>query len=122
MIINNILVVSPMYKKIQAIIESKDLLKIFRYVSEEEVTQKDFIWADALVAFNIQTNFEFSQIKWVHSLGAGVDRFLYKKDWNKDVLLTRTICSFGQRIAEYCLSYILKGTKKMGSNNTKAIK
>lgn len=37
-----------------------------------------------------------------------MDRFLYKKNWNKDVLLTRTICSFGQRIAEYCLSYILK--------------
>jgi phosphoglycerate dehydrogenase-like enzyme len=47
-------------------------------------------------------------VKWVHSLGAGVDRFLHKKDWNQEILLTRTICSFGQRIAEYCLSYILK--------------
>jgi glyoxylate/hydroxypyruvate reductase A len=44
----------------------------------------------------------------VHSLGTGVDRLLFKKDWNGDVLLTSTICSFGQRIAEYCLSYILK--------------
>jgi glyoxylate/hydroxypyruvate reductase len=106
--INNILVVSPMYKEIQAIIESKNLQKNFRYLVEKEVTQNDFIWADALVAFNIQANCDYRQVKWVHSLGAGVDRFLFKRDWDRDVLLTRTICSFGQRITEYCLSYILK--------------
>lgn len=106
--INNILVVSPMYKEIQAIIECKDLQKNFRYLVEKEVTQNDFIWADALVAFNLGSNFDYRQVKWVHSLGAGVDRFLFKREWDRDVLLTRTICSFGQRIAEYCLSYILK--------------
>lgn len=106
--INHILVVSPMYKEIKEIIEKEKLQNKFRYLSEEEFTQTDLAWADALVAFNIKSHLDYSSIKWVHSLGAGVDRFLYKKKWNEEVLLTRTICSFGQRIAEYCLSYILR--------------
>lgn len=106
--IKNILVVSPMYKEIETMIESKGLQKKFRYLPEEEMTHDDLVWADAFVSFNLKTNYDYSHLKWVHSLGAGVDRFLFKNDWNEGVLLTRTICSFGQRIAEYCLSYILK--------------
>jgi glyoxylate/hydroxypyruvate reductase A len=106
--IENIVVVSPMYKEIRAIIESKNLKNNFRYLPEEDVTQEDLSWADAIVSFNTKTDFDYSHVKWVHSLGAGVDRLLFKKDWSENVLLTRTICSFGQRIAEYCLSYILK--------------
>jgi glyoxylate/hydroxypyruvate reductase A len=106
--IKNIVVVSPMYKEIQTIIESKELKKDFRFLTEEDVTQDDLIWADAFVSFNTKADYDYSHVKWVHSLGAGVDRLLFKKDWNEEVLLTRTICSFGQRIGEYCLSYILK--------------
>jgi glyoxylate/hydroxypyruvate reductase len=106
--ISTILVVSPMYKELQILIEKEVQQKTFRFIPEDELTQNDLSWADALVSFNLKADYDYSHIKWVHSLGAGVDRFLYKKDWNEAVLLTRTICSFGQRIAEYCLSYILK--------------
>ncbi|NEX79488.1 D-2-hydroxyacid dehydrogenase [Bacillus thermocopriae] len=106
--INNILVVSPMFKELQTIIQKEKLKKNFRFMAEEEFTQEDLVWADALVAFNLKSNIDYHHVQWVHSLGAGVDRFLFKKDWDESVLLTRTICSFGQRIAEYCLSYILK--------------
>ena len=82
--------------------------KNFRFLPEERLTTDHLDWADALVCFNLKSNVDYGQVKWVHSLGAGVDRFLYGKSWDKNVLLTRTICSFGQRIAEYCLSYILK--------------
>lgn len=106
--INHILIVSPMYKELQELIEKEEFKKRFRYLPEEKMTDDDLKWADALVSFNLKSNVDYSGLKWVHSLGAGVDRFLYKKDWDANVLLTRTICSFGQRIAEYCLSYILK--------------
>jgi glyoxylate/hydroxypyruvate reductase len=106
--IDNILLVSPMHNEIKEIIDKENLQNNLRYIPEGELTQTELDWADALAAFNVKSNFEYSSLKWVHSLGAGVDRFLYKKDWNEDVLLTRTICSFGQRIAEYCLSYILR--------------
>jgi glyoxylate/hydroxypyruvate reductase len=104
----HILVVSPMYTQLQAFIEKENLLNQFRFIPEDELTQAELNWSDALVAFNLRADYDYSNVKWVHSLGAGVDRFLYKKAWNENVLLTRTICSFGQRIAEYCLSYILK--------------
>ncbi|WP_442599836.1 D-2-hydroxyacid dehydrogenase [Neobacillus sp. D3-1R] len=106
--INNILVVSPMYRELQPLIEKENIRKNFRFIPENELENEDLKWADALVSFNLKSDIDYSQVKWVHSLGAGVDRFLYGKTWNEQVLLTRTICSFGQRIAEYCLSYILK--------------
>jgi glyoxylate/hydroxypyruvate reductase len=106
--IKNLLLVSPMYREIQALVEKEAPHKTFRFMPEEELSQRDVSWADALVSFNLKAEYDYSSIKWVHSLGAGVDRFLHKKDWNQEILLTRTICSFGQRIAEYCLSYILK--------------
>ncbi|MDQ0970151.1 glyoxylate/hydroxypyruvate reductase A [Neobacillus niacini] len=106
--IKNILLVSPMFRELQALIEKNAPDKTFRFMPEEELSQEDLSWADALVSFNLKAEYDYSSVKWVHSLGAGVDRFLHKKDWNQEILLTRTICSFGQRIAEYCLSYILK--------------
>lgn len=106
--INNILIVSPMFKELHSLIEKEQIEKNFRYLPEEEMTTADLDWADALVCFNLKSNIDYSQVKWVHSLGAGVDKFLYGKSWDENVLLTRTVCSFGQRIAEYCLSYILK--------------
>ncbi|TLS36780.1 D-2-hydroxyacid dehydrogenase [Pseudalkalibacillus caeni] len=106
--IHKILVVSPMHKEIQTVLEEKGLGKAFRYLPEEETGSADLEWADAFLAFNTKNDYDYSKVKWVHSLGAGVDRFLFQKDWDEDVLLTRTICSFGQRIGEYCLSYILK--------------
>ncbi|KAA0547071.1 D-2-hydroxyacid dehydrogenase [Bacillus sp. BGMRC 2118] len=106
--IQNILVVSPMHKEIQTMIGEEGLHYNFRYLLEEDVTNDDFIWADCFVGFNLNTHYDYGQVQWVHSLGAGVDRFLHHRTWPEHVLLTRTICSFGQRIAEYCLSYILK--------------
>lgn len=106
--ISNILLVSPMYKELKQLIEKEAPHKTFRFLPEDELTQADLSWADALVSFNLKSDYDYSTVKWVHSLGAGVDRFLHKKDWNEEVLLTRTICSFGTRIAEYCLSYILR--------------
>lgn len=97
-----------MHEEIKRIIEEKGIKKSFRYFSNDEFTQADINWADAFVSFNMKGQFDYHQLKWVHSLGAGVDRFLYKKDWPSNVCLTRTVCSFGQRIAEYCLSYLLK--------------
>lgn len=106
--INNILIVSPMHKEMERMIREKGLQQNFRYLSEADVSNDDFVWADAFVGFNLKGNYDYGQVQWVHSLGAGVDRFLHKKTWPQHVLLTRTICSFGQRIAEYCLSYLLR--------------
>ncbi len=106
--IENIVVVSPMFKKIKEIISSKEVHKNFRFLPEEKMSDADLEWADAFLAFNTKNDYDYSKVKWVHSLGAGVDRYVFKKKWDENVLLTRTICSFGQRIGEFCLSYLLK--------------
>jgi glyoxylate/hydroxypyruvate reductase len=106
--IKNILISGRIYKEVQAILEDKDLNYQFQYLSDDEVTLEDLQWADAFASFKPSPIFDTSHIKWVHSFGAGVDSFLHNKAWDENVLLTRTICSFGQKIAEYCLSYILR--------------
>ncbi|MDP4084853.1 MAG: D-2-hydroxyacid dehydrogenase [Bacillota bacterium] len=106
--INNIVITGRMFQEVQTILEKEIVGKNFRFLSESEVTENDLGWADAFVSFRPSPIFELSHLKWVHSFGAGVDSFLYKREWDERVLLTRTICSFGQKIGEYCLSYILR--------------
>lgn len=81
----------------------------FRFLPVDEITEEHLDWADAYVGFAPPANLDLLKIKWVHSFNAGVNNFLEIKGWEeKQVLLTRTVCSFGQRIAEYCLSYVLQ--------------
>ncbi|UOY91658.1 D-2-hydroxyacid dehydrogenase [Ectobacillus sp. JY-23] len=84
----------------------------YKFMAEQEVKEADLSWADAYVGFAPPQHTSLTGVKWVHSLGAGVDSFLFQKSWNEEVLLTRTICSFGERIAQYCLSYILSDLQK----------
>lgn len=107
--INKILISGRLYDEFKVVIKkfnNKD--KQFRFKDENELTEKDFFWADAYVGFKPSEKFTFGNLKWIHSLGAGVDKFIYMKDWKKEVLLTRTIGSFGKQISQYCLSYILR--------------
>ncbi|MCK1995033.1 D-2-hydroxyacid dehydrogenase [Peribacillus muralis] len=106
--IENILITGHIYKEMESILTSKNLSKQFRFLKEDVVSHDDFLWADAYVSLSPTANFEFGNVKWVHSTGAGVDKYLFERKWDERVVLTRTIGSFGQRIGEYCLSYILK--------------
>ncbi|KOO41107.1 D-2-hydroxyacid dehydrogenase [Priestia koreensis] len=106
--IQHILVTGRLKSQIKQEIENRDLPQTFRFLEEQEVTSADFLWADAYVNFYPIPQFQWGNLRWVHSLGAGVDRFIDLKEWKNDVVLTRTICSFGQKISEYCLSYILQ--------------
>jgi glyoxylate/hydroxypyruvate reductase len=106
--IKNILITGRIYEEVQSILDEKKLNYQFRYLSDDEVTKDDLHWADAFASFKPSPEFDLSHIKWVHSFGAGVDSFLFNQAWPEHVLLTRTICSFGQKIGEYCLSYILR--------------
>ncbi|GGP09070.1 D-2-hydroxyacid dehydrogenase [Oceanobacillus neutriphilus] len=106
--IQKIMIVSPMINELKEYIEQYNLDKEIRYLTEDKLTEEDLEWADAFCGFQIKKNTDYSKVKWVHSLGAGVDGFLSGRNWDENVLLTRTVCSFGQRIGEYCLSYILR--------------
>jgi phosphoglycerate dehydrogenase-like enzyme len=86
-----------------------DQSKKFRFLPLDVITEADLSWADVYVGPKPCPNFNFSTIKWVHSFNAGVNNYLEIDGWKEhNVLLTRTVCSFGQRISEYCLSYVLR--------------
>lgn len=81
----------------------------FRFIRSDEIKEEDLQWADAYVGFSPSPTFCLQHLKWVHSFNAGVNNFLELDGWLENgILLTRTICSFGQRISEYCLSYVLR--------------
>ncbi|MFB5664076.1 D-2-hydroxyacid dehydrogenase [Alteribacillus sp. HJP-4] len=81
----------------------------FRFKQIDEITEVDLSWADAYVGFNPCPGFHLAGIKWVHSFNAGINNYLEMEGWKEhDILLTRTVCAFGQKISEYCLSYVLR--------------
>ncbi|MGD6993407.1 D-2-hydroxyacid dehydrogenase [Sutcliffiella horikoshii] len=109
--ITNILFTGRLVDELEGLLNAEEMLngRRVRFVPDGEVSSGDLDWADAFVAFHPTIIFHFGGIKWVHSLGAGVDRYMaLNGDWPEDVLLTRTITSFGRKIGEYTLSYMLK--------------
>ncbi|WP_221566179.1 D-2-hydroxyacid dehydrogenase [Alkalihalobacillus sp. TS-13] len=106
--IHNILVAGNYEEQVQEQLPDK-ISQSFRFMQIDEITEEDLSWADAYVGFKPCPGFNFADIKWVHSFNAGVNNYLEIDGWKKhDILLTRTVCSFGQRISEYCLSYVLR--------------
>lgn len=73
--IRRILVTGRLYAELAALLPDKRPDKAFRFVAEEELTDDDFVWADAYVGFRPAGPFSLANLRWVHSLGAGVTRF-----------------------------------------------
>lgn len=106
--IHNILIAGEYQREFDTFFPNKKR-KVFRFLPVEAIQEEDLDWADAYVGFKPCPNFQLSKLKWVHSFNAGVNNYLDLPGWKENqVLLTRTVCSFGERISEYCLSYILK--------------
>lgn len=105
--IQNILIAGEYQKEFETYFTNMEQKK-FRFLPVETITEDDLEWADAYVGFKPCANLQLSKVKWVHSFNAGVNNYLDIGGWKENhVLLTRTICSFGERISEYCLSYLL---------------
>ncbi|MEW5917996.1 MAG: D-2-hydroxyacid dehydrogenase [Gemmatimonadota bacterium] len=76
-----------------------------------EVTNDDVQWADVFVGFRRPPITNWGNVRWIHSVGAGVDAFLFRADLPNHVLVTRTSEPFGPQIAEYCLTRALMFTQ-----------
>ncbi|MED4017974.1 D-2-hydroxyacid dehydrogenase [Sutcliffiella cohnii] len=107
--INNILVPGNYEQQFQEQLP-QEVMKHFRFVTLDKITEEDLRWADAYVGSKPSDHFHPSQFKWVHSFNAGVNNYLDGIDgwFDTNIILTRTVCSFGERISEYCLSYVLR--------------
>lgn len=78
-----------------------------------EVTNADMDWAEVFVGFRRPPITDWGNVRWIHSVGAGVDAFLFRAYLPEHVLVTRTSEPFGPQIAEYCLTRALMFTQQM---------
>ncbi|MFO0984450.1 MAG: D-2-hydroxyacid dehydrogenase [Planctomycetota bacterium] len=81
----------------------------------QEVGEAELAWAEVLIGFQPPVDRSLASLRWVHSTGAGVDAFLFRRPWPPRVLLTRTTGAFGARIAEYSLSRALFDSQGMAA-------
>jgi len=78
-----------------------------------EETAEDLGWAEVLVGFRRPPVAGWGSLRWIHSIGAGVDAFLFRTDLPESVLVTRSSEDFGPQIAEYCVARALAVTQHL---------
>lgn len=79
----------------------------FDYESDYEKLKEKIKDYDGLIAFGLNDEIDLSKLKWIQSLGAGVDWAVNNKTINKDVILTRVTLNLDQLLFEYTLTRIL---------------
>lgn len=79
--------------------------------TDKEEVEKLLPKVNYVAGFNFLSKMEISHLEWIHSFGAGVDTFM-KLNLPKDCTLTKTKGKMGQRMSEYCLTYILQDLNK----------
>ena len=79
----------------------------FRAIDPAKLTPEDIAWAEAFIGFRAPKHLEVRGPKWIHGSGAGVDSWLFRREFPADVLLTRTNQPFGPMIGEYCVARAL---------------
>lgn len=85
----------------------------FRVRGPKELTAEDIGWAEALIGFRPPQQLPVVGPKWIHGSGAGVDAWLFRREFPAGVLLTRTNQPFGTMIGEYCVARALAERQKM---------
>jgi len=77
------------------------------------VTSDDLDWAEVLFGFRKPPVPGWGNIRWVHSIGAGVDGVMQSGDLPERILVTRSSEDFGPAIGEYCIARALAVTQRM---------
>lgn len=78
-----------------------------RVVPQRRITADDLAWAQVYVGFRRPPVEGWGGVRWIHSIGAGVDGFVFRRPLPEDVALTRSAEDFGPAIAEWCVARAL---------------
>ncbi len=79
----------------------------------DAVTAGDLEWAETLVGFRKPAVPGWGGLRWIHSIGAGVDGMLYGNELPDGILLTRSSEDFGPAIGEYCVARALAVSQRL---------
>ncbi len=67
--------------------------------------------ANYVAGFNFLDGYDISHLEWIHSFGAGVDSFM-QLTIPENCMLSKTTGKMGQRMGEYCLTFVLEDLKQ----------
>ena len=56
----------------------------FRAVAPQDLTPQDIAWAEAFIGFRPPKHLEMRGPKWIHGSGAGVDAWLFRREFPAD--------------------------------------
>ncbi|MGE0442023.1 MAG: D-2-hydroxyacid dehydrogenase [Gemmatimonadales bacterium] len=73
----------------------------------DAVTAADLDWAEVFVGFRKPPVPGWGSVRWIHSIGAGVDGLILRESPPAGVLLTKSGEDFGPAIGEWCLARAL---------------
>ncbi|MBM4186821.1 MAG: D-2-hydroxyacid dehydrogenase [Gemmatimonadetes bacterium] len=78
-----------------------------RLVRLKDVTEDDLAWADGFVGFRRPSTRTWGRVRWIHSIGAGVDGLVLGSEFPATIVLTKTTEDFGPAIGEWCVARAL---------------
>lgn len=84
-----------------------------RVGQRETLSDHDIEWAQAWSGFGPPR--ETGSIRWMHSMGAGVDGFMFPAPPDKRIVLTRNMEDFSAGLREYCLAHALAHSQHLRS-------
>ncbi|MBI3789312.1 MAG: D-2-hydroxyacid dehydrogenase [Gemmatimonadetes bacterium] len=74
------------------------------------IDDADLAWAETFVGFRRPKTANWGSVRWIHSVGAGVDAYIFPPI-PAGILLTRSSEDFGPDIAEWCVGHALTITQ-----------
>jgi len=107
-----ILIAAPIPKLAEALAEERPELNL-RVRALGEVTVADLDWAEVFVGFRRPGIEGWGRVRWIHSIGAGVDGLVFRRPLPDTVLLTRSSEDFGPAIGEWCVARALADTQRL---------
>lgn len=79
----------------------------FNYESDYEQLKNNIDKYDGLIAFGLDNSIDLSNLKWIQSLGAGVDWIINNNSLNDKTIITRVTEGLEVELFEYVLARIL---------------
>jgi len=108
-----VLIAFPDHEALAAWIRARRPDLALRGCHPTAITAPDLAWAETMVGFRRPPVPGWGGLRWIHSIGAGVDAFLFRTDLPERVLVTRSSEDFGPQIGEYCVARALAVTQQL---------
>ncbi len=78
-----------------------------------DINAADLDWAQVYVGFRKPAVDSWGNVRWIHSIGAGVDGLVFRKPLPPGIMLTKSGEDFGPAIGEWCVCRALAANQRL---------